>query len=155
MSQAATATVSPMTAASRVVDASPKQLLIDGQWVDAASGKTFETINPANGEVLARVAEADAADVDRAVASARKAFDGWSTQKPSKRTKLLLKIADLIEKNVDELAQLETMDNGKAISESKNIDVPAAAEVFRYYAGWPSKIYGETNPSDPQFFNFT
>ena len=155
MSQLATASASTAQAPNRVVDSCPKQLLIDGEWVDAASGKTFDTVNPANGEVLARVAEADKEDVDRAVTAARRAFESWSTQKPSKRTKLLLKIADAIEKNVEELAALETLDNGKAIAESKNIDIPAAAEVFRYYAGWPSKIYGETNPSDPQFFNFT
>jgi acyl-CoA reductase-like NAD-dependent aldehyde dehydrogenase len=96
MSQLATASASTAQAPNRVVDSCPKQLLIDGEWVDAASGKTFDTVNPANGEVLARVAEADKEDVDRAVTAARRAFESWSTQKPSKRTKLLLKIADAI-----------------------------------------------------------
>ncbi len=138
------------------LEAGPRRLLIDGEWVDALSGKTFETINPATGEVLARVAEADAADVDRAVGAARAAFErGWGTMKPGHRTRMLLAVADLIERHRDELAQLETLDNGKPIFESRNIDVPAAAETFRYYAGWPSKIYGETNPSEAAYFSYT
>jgi acyl-CoA reductase-like NAD-dependent aldehyde dehydrogenase len=72
--------------------------------------------------------------------------------KPAERTKILLKVADLIDKHRDELAQLETLDNGKTLFESCNVDIPGAAETFRYYAGWPTKIYGETNPSDPSFF---
>ena len=138
------------------VGGAPKRLLIDGKWVDAKSGKTFETIDPTTGTVLARVAEADAADVDLAVRAARKAFEGgWSESKPSERSRLLNRIADLLEEHADELAQLETLDNGKPIFESRNVDVPGAIEVFRYYAGWPTKIYGETNPSDPDFFSFT
>src|SRR5262245_563294 len=138
------------------VHGQPKKLLINGQWVDALSGKTFDTVNPATGEVLARVAEADAADVDRAVTAARTTFERtWGASKAGLRTRLLLKIGELIESHRDELAQLESLDNGKPIFESSNIDVPAAAEVFRYYAGWPTKIYGETNPSDPQFFSYT
>jgi aldehyde dehydrogenase (NAD+) len=136
---------------------SPKKLLIGGKWVAAKSGKTFETLNPANEEVLALVAEGDKADVDEAVKNARKAFeDGpWASMRPHDRTKVLLKIADLIEKNAEELAELETLDNGKPLFESKNIDVPGAAETFRYYAGFATKIYGETNPSDPSMFNYT
>ena len=136
---------------------SPKKLLIGGKWVPAKSGKTFETINPANEEVLAMVAEGDKADVDEAVKAARKAFEegAWPRMRPHERTRLLLKVADLIEKNAEELAELETLDNGKAISESKTIDVPASAESFRYYAGWATKIYGETNPSPPSMFNYT
>ena len=138
------------------VGGAPKRLLIDGKWVDAKSGKTFETIDPTTGTVLARVAEADAADVDLAVHAARAAFEGrWSESKPSERSRLLNRIADLMEAHADELAQLETLDNGKPIFESRNIDVPGAIEVFRYYAGWPTKIYGETNPSDPDFFSYT
>jgi acyl-CoA reductase-like NAD-dependent aldehyde dehydrogenase len=142
---------------SSFVSAPSKKMLIDGKWVDAASGKTFDTVNPATGEVLARVAEADRVDVDRAVAAARSAFDerGWGESKPTARTRLLLKIADLIDAHADELAQLETLDNGKPIFESRNVDVVGAAETFRYYAGWPTKIYGETNPSDPEFFSYT
>src|SRR5262249_38878121 len=133
------------------------KLLIGGKWVDAASGKTFATVNPATAETLAMVAEGDAADIDRAVEVARKAFDEgpWPHTKPSERTKVLLRIADLIDKHGDELAQLETLDNGKTIFESRNVDIPGAVDTFRYYAGWPSKIFGETNPSDPAFFNYT
>jgi acyl-CoA reductase-like NAD-dependent aldehyde dehydrogenase len=136
---------------------SSKKLLIGGKWAASKSGKTFETINPANEEVLALVAEGDKADIDEAVKAARKAFeDGrWAAMRPHDRTRLLLKIADLIEQHADELAELETLDNGKAIWESKNIDIPFAAETFRYYAGWATKIYGETNPSEPTIFNYT
>jgi len=135
----------------------PKKLLIGGKWVPAKSGKTFETVNPSNEEVLALIAEGDKADVDEAVKAARKAYeDGkWSAMNPHQRARLLYKIADLIEKNAEQLAEIETLDNGKTIFESKNIDVPITAEVFRYYAGFVTKIYGETNPSDPGMFNFT
>ncbi|HXW84220.1 MAG TPA: aldehyde dehydrogenase family protein, partial [Candidatus Binataceae bacterium] len=135
----------------------PKKLLINNQWVPSKSGKTFETLNPANEEVLALVAEGDKADVDEAVKHARKAFDQgkWPSMSPHGRSRLLLQIADLIEKHADELAELETLDNGKPLFESKNIDIPGAAETFRYYAGWATKVYGETNPSDPSMFNYT
>jgi aldehyde dehydrogenase (NAD+) len=136
---------------------SPKLLLIGGKWVPAKSGKTFETINPATEEVLANVAEADQADVDEAVKAARRAFEEskWPVMRPADRARFLFKIAELIEANAAELAQLETLDNGKAINESKNIDIPMAAETFRYYAGWVTKIYGETNPSSPDMFSYT
>jgi aldehyde dehydrogenase (NAD+) len=145
------------SAALEFLKSSPKKLLIGGKWVPAKSGKTFETINPANEEVLALIAEGDKADVDEAAKAARQAFeDGrWPRMAPRDRTRLLLKIADLIEKHGEELAELETLDNGKTIFESKNIDIPLAAETFRYYAGWATKIYGETNPSDPSLFNYT
>lgn len=135
----------------------PKKLLIDGKWVAAQSGKTFASVNPATEEVLAQVAEGDAADVDAAVKAARKAFEEgvWPAMRPHDRTRLLLKIADLVEAHADELAELESLDNGKPIFESKNIDLPAVAETFRYYAGWPTKIYGETNPTDPTVLNYT
>ncbi|MHB8381992.1 MAG: aldehyde dehydrogenase family protein [Candidatus Binataceae bacterium] len=144
-------------AALTFLKSGPKKLLIGGKWVASKSGKTFETLNPANEEVLALVAEGDKADVDEAVKNARKALEQgkWATMGPHQRTRFLLKIADLIEQNAEELAELETLDNGKAIFESKNIDIPGAAETFRYYAGWASKIYGETNPSDPDMFSFT
>jgi acyl-CoA reductase-like NAD-dependent aldehyde dehydrogenase len=139
------------------VRAPVRRMLIDGKWVEAASGKSFETPNPATGEVLARVAEGDTEDVDRAVRAARRAFDdgAWTRLAPSERERLLLRIADLIDRHADELAQLETLDNGKTLVESRNVDVPAAAATFRYYAGWVTKMTGETNPSDPTFFNFT
>jgi len=135
----------------------PKQLLIGGKWLPAKSGKTFETINPANEEVLALIAEGDKADIDEAVKAARKAFEEgvWPNLNPHQRARLMFKIADLIDQHADELAELETLDNGKPLTFSKAFDVPAAAETFRYYGGWVTKIYGETNPSDPAFFNYT
>jgi phenylacetaldehyde dehydrogenase len=121
-------------------------MLIDGQWVAAQSGKTFDVFNPATGEVLARVAEGDRTDIDRAVKAARKAFESgqWSKMTASARSKLLWKLADLIEANADELAQLESLDNGKPVAVAKGADVPLAAELFRYMAGWVTKIDGST-----------
>jgi aldehyde dehydrogenase (NAD+) len=141
----------------RFVKAPVRKMLIDGKWVEAASGKTFATVNPADGSELARIAEGDAADVDRAARAARRAFDEgpWPRMRPAEREKLLLTVADLIEKHGRELAQLETLDNGKSLFESTNVDIPQAAATFRYYAGWVNKIAGETNPSDPAYFNFT
>src|SRR5437773_7525058 len=151
------AAVHLQSAVERFVAAPVRKMLIDGKWVEAASGKTFETINPATGQVLARVAEGDKEDIDRAARAARRTFDDgrWARLNPGERQRLLLKIADLIDANGDELAQLETLDNGKPFTESRHVDIPAAAETFRYYAGWVTKIYGETNPSDAAFFNFT
>jgi acyl-CoA reductase-like NAD-dependent aldehyde dehydrogenase len=145
------------SAALDFLKSSPKKLLIGGKWMPAKSGKTFETLNPANEEVLALIAEGDKADIDEAVKAARKALeDGkWATMRPHDRARALFKIADLIEQHAEELAELETLDNGKSIFESKNIDIPGAAETFRYYGGFATKIYGETNPSDPSLFNFT
>jgi aldehyde dehydrogenase (NAD+) len=141
----------------RFVHAPVRKMLIDGKWVEAASGKTFETPNPATGAVLAKVAEGDAEDIDRAVKAARRAFDqgDWARMRPTDREHILLRIADLIEQHADELAQLETLDNGKPFTESRHVDIPSAAATFRYYAGWVTKLYGETNPSDPAYFNFT
>src|SRR2546428_38221 len=151
------AAVQLQSAVERFVGAPVRKMLIDGKWVEAASGKKFETINPATGQVLARVAEGDKEDIDRAARAARRAFDDgkWARMNPTERQRLLLRIADLIEANGDELAQLETLDNGRPLPESGYVDIPAAAETFRYYAGWVTKIYGETNPSDAAFFNFT
>src|SRR5271167_1768901 len=145
------------SAALEFLKSSPKKLLINGKWVPSKSGKTFETLNPANEQVLALVAEGDNADVDEAVKCAHKAYEEgkWPTLSPHARTHFLLKIAALIDQHAEELAELETLDNGKPLFESKNIDVPGAAETFRYYAGFATKIYGETNPSDPSFFNYT
>jgi aldehyde dehydrogenase (NAD+) len=135
----------------------PKRLLINGKWVPAKSGKTFETVNPANEEVLSLIAEGDKADVDEAAKAARKAFEEgpWPSMGPHQRARLMLKIAELIDQHADELAALESLDNGKPLTFSSAFDIPASAETFRYYAGWVTKIYGETNPSDPAFFNFT
>ena len=145
------------SAALEFLKSSPKKLLINGKWVPSKSGKTFETLNPSNEQVIALVAEGDKADVDEAVKHARKAYEEgqWSKLSPHARTHFLLKIAALIDQHAEELAELETLDNGKPLFESKNIDVPGAAETFRYYAGFATKIYGETNPSDPSMFNYT
>ncbi len=137
--------------------AGPTKLLIGGKWQDAASSKTFKTVNPATEEMLAEVAEADAPDVDAAVKAARRAFNdkAWSGMAARDRAKLLWKVGDLIMKNADELAKTETQDNGKPIFESRYIDIPAAAETFYYYAGWCTKIEGETIPVPGNFFNYT
>ena len=123
----------------------PRQLFINGEFVDAASGRTFETPNPATGETLAHVAEADAEDINRAVAAARAAFDGpWSRMTPSERGKIVWKIGDLLLEHVEEFAQLESLDNGKPYVIAKAADVPLAADLFHYMAGWATKIEGNT-----------
>lgn len=134
-----------------------KKLYIGGKWVDSASGKTFDTVNPATGEVLATVAEAGPEDVDRAVNAARKAFDEgpWSRMSAASRSRLIYKLADLMEEHKEELAQLESLDNGKPIRESRTADIPLAIEHFRYYAGWATKIVGQTIPVAGQYFNYT
>jgi len=132
------------------------QLFIDGHFVEAESGKTFKSPNPATGETFAEVAEADKADVDKAVAAARKAFDGkWSKMSARDRGRLLYKLSQLIEQNAAQLAELETKDNGKPIKESTYIDLPGVVENFEYFAGWPTKIEGETIPVPGQMFNYT
>ncbi|HEX8072444.1 MAG TPA: aldehyde dehydrogenase family protein [Pyrinomonadaceae bacterium] len=132
------------------------QLFIGGEWVDAASGKTFISTNPATGEPLAEVAEADAADVDKAVAAARKAFEGkWARTSARDRGRLLYKLAQLVEARAKELAALETADSGKTIRESAYVDLPQVVENFEYFAGWATKIEGETIPVPGQFFNYT
>jgi aldehyde dehydrogenase (NAD+) len=133
------------------------KMLIDGKWRDSVSGKTFETVNPATEEVIAQVAEGDAADVDLAVKAARKAFDSgpWRKTDARDRGRLLNKLADLIEQNIDELAELETLDNGKPISESRNGDLPLVVDCLRYYAGWADKIHGQTIPVRGRYFCYT
>ncbi|XP_010552639.1 PREDICTED: aldehyde dehydrogenase family 2 member B7, mitochondrial [Tarenaya hassleriana] len=125
-------------------------LLIDGKFVDAASGKTFTTLDPRTGEVISHVAEGDSEDVNRAVSAARKAFDEgpWPRMTAYERSKILLRFADLIEKHNDEIAALETWDNGKPYEQSAKIEVPMLARLFRYYAGWADKIHGLTVPAD-------
>jgi phenylacetaldehyde dehydrogenase len=126
--------------------ATPRQLFINGKWTDAASGKTFETPNPATGETLARVAEGDREDINRAVGAARKAFDDgpWSRMSPSERGRIIWRIGDLILEHTDELAQLESLDNGKPFAVAQAADVPLAADLFHYMAGWATKIEGNT-----------
>ncbi len=137
----------------------PKKLLIGGQSVEAASGKSFETLNPATGEVLARVAEGDQEDVNRAVAAARKAFDEgpWPQMSAAERSRIIYKIADLIEERADVFAQLDSLDNGKPVAVAKSDDVGGTVEYFRYYAGWPTKIHGATVPVSvvPDIFGYT
>ncbi len=138
---------------------SPQKLFIGGEWRDGAMGKTFETINPATAEVITTIAAAEPSDVDLAVQAARRAFDDraheWQKMAPVDRGKLLWRMADLIEKNIDEFARLETLDNGKPIFESRYVDMPMIVEVFRYYAGWATKIHGETVPVKENYFNYT
>lgn len=137
---------------------SPGKLLIGGQWVEG-SGKAFDTGNPATGEVLTTVSDASEKEVDQAVAAARKAFDDvtgpWRKMSASERGKILWRIADAIEKNIDELAELETLDNGKPIFESRYVDMPMVVDVFRYYAGWATKIHGETVNTFNNAFTYT
>jgi phenylacetaldehyde dehydrogenase len=123
-----------------------RQLFIDGRWVDAAAGRTFDTPNPASGETLATVAEGDAEDIDRAVRAARRAFeDGpWARMTPSDRGRAIWRIGDLILEHLDELAQLETLDNGKPLGVAMAADVPLAADLFHYMAGWATKIEGNS-----------
>jgi len=147
-----------MSSAQQVENTTPKsyQLFIDGQWVDAESGKTFETPNPATGETLAEVAEADKADIDKAVAAARRAFEGkWSKLSARDRGRLLYKLSQLIEEHSAELAAVETSDNGKPIKESLYVDLPQVVENFEYFAGWATKIEGETIPVPGKMFNYT
>ncbi|WP_137890294.1 aldehyde dehydrogenase family protein [Ramlibacter sp. 2FC] len=131
----------------------PKRLLIGGEWVDAVSGKTFKTIDPATEQTLTEVAEADRADIDAAVAAARRAFEApsWAGISPHARTRYLLKIADAIEQHAEELAVLESLDMGAPVASTIG-RVASAAELFRYYAGWATKIQGTTNPSDASRF---
>lgn len=135
----------------------PGRLLIDGQWVD--SSRKFDSINPATGEVLTQIAEASAEDVDRAVEAARKAFEDrtspWRKMSASERGRLIWHLADLIEKNIDELAELETLDNGKPIFESRYVDLPMVVDVLRYYAGLATKIHGETVNTVEGAFTYT
>ncbi|MBO8178163.1 MAG: aldehyde dehydrogenase family protein [Bacillus sp. (in: Bacteria)] len=134
-----------------------KKLYINGEWVESKTGKTFDTPNPATGETLATVYEAGPEDIDLAVKAARKAFDEgpWSKMSAAQRSRLMYKLADLMEEHKEALAQLETLDNGKPIRETLNADLPLAIEHMRYYAGWATKIVGQTIPVHPTYFNYT
>jgi aldehyde dehydrogenase (NAD+) len=139
----------------RISDETQK-LLIGGTRVPALSGRVFETLNPATGRVLARVAEADAADVDAAVRSSRAAFEGpWSALKASDRGALLLKLADAIRRNEDELAQLESLDSGKPLSAIRRQDLPAVIDTLTYYAGMADKINGQVIPARTDALTYT
>jgi aldehyde dehydrogenase (NAD+) len=145
-----------MLAATKV-KVEPGRLLIDGQWVESA--KKFDTINPATGEVLTQIAAASTEDVDRAVGAARRAFEdrngAWRKLSASERGRLIWKLADLLEKHIDEFAELETLDNGKPIFESRYVDMPMVVDVLRYYAGWATKIHGETVNTFETAFTYT
>lgn len=132
-------------------------MLVGGKWVDSQSGKTFETVNPATGEVICRVAEGDKADIDLAVKAARKAFESgpWPKMNASDRGRLLNKLADAIETNIDELAALESLDNGKPFAIARAADLPLTVKAYRYYAGWADKIHGKTIPVEGNYFCYT
>ena len=139
------------------------KLLIGGEWVEAADGTTFETVDPATGEVLARVPAGGAADVDRAVRAARRAFrdDAWKRIGPSERGRLVWRLADLIEQNAEEFAVLDSLDNGKPVGAARAADVPLSVDLFRYMAGWSTKLEGNTIPvkipyqPESRFFTYT
>src|SRR5450755_3356900 len=136
---------------------SATKLLINNRWVSSESGRTFATVNPSTGEEICQVAEADAADVDNAVKAARAAFDHgpWRKMRASERGRLLHRLADLIETHADELARLETLDNGKPLSIAKAVDVAKTVACYRYFAGWADKVQGKTIPIDGDFFCYT
>ncbi|MGN6548071.1 MAG: aldehyde dehydrogenase family protein [Aureliella sp.] len=133
------------------------QCFIDGKWEDAASGKTFPTIDPATEETIAEVAEGDAADVDRAAKAARRAFESgpWSMMYARDRGRLMYRLADLIEEEIDELAALESLDNGKPIKDARAADLPLVIDCLRYYAGFADKIHGATLPIRGNYFSYT
>jgi aldehyde dehydrogenase (NAD+) len=133
------------------------KLLIGNRWVASESGRTFATINPSTGEEICQVAEADAADVSKAVRAARAAFEQgpWRAMRASERGRLLYRLADLIEANADHLARLESLDNGKALSVARAVDVAKTIACYRYFAGWADKVQGKTIPIDGDFQCYT
>jgi len=133
-----------------------RRLFINGEWRDSAGGRTIDVINPATEDVIAEVASAEQADVDAAVAAARAALDGpWATVSARDRGRLLWKIGEKLLERADEIARLETLHNGKPIFESRQIEIPASAECFQYYAGWADKIHGETIPVKGNYLTYT
>jgi phenylacetaldehyde dehydrogenase len=154
--------MSPVQIQPRVSDfiSKPRKMMINGQWVDSISGKTFPTYDPATGKVLAQVAEGAAEDIGVAVSAARRAFDQgpWRRLTSSERGRLMWKLADLLEQNLEEFAQLESLDNGKPLTVARVADVPLAVDLFRYMAGWTTKIEGNTIPISPKggrYFAYT
>ncbi len=154
--------MSPIQIQPRVSDfiSKPRKMMINGQWVDSISGKTFPTYDPATGKVLAQVAEGAAEDIAVAVSAARRAFDQgpWRRLTSSERGRLIWKLADLLEQNLEEFAQLESLDNGKPLTVARVADVPLAVDLFRYMAGWTTKIEGNTIPISPKggrYFAYT
>jgi len=151
-----TTTTTPIDAKVSRFLASPKRLLIGGEWRPARSGETFAAIDPAKGTVLGHAAAGDKADVDAAVTAARAAFSApaWAGMSPHERSRLLLRIAEQIEAHAEELAQLESLNNGVPLSNTR-LAMAGVVDTFIYYAGWATKIYGETNPSSPGILNYT
>src|SRR5688572_1510761 len=143
--------IADATPAAQYFKSGNRQLLIGGEWQDAAEGRTFETLDPATGEVLATVAEGTEQDIDRAVEAARRALEGpWSKLNPSERGRIVHRVGDLIMENAEELAELDSLDNGKAKAVALAADVPLAADLFWYMAGWSTKLNGGTiAPSVP------
>jgi aldehyde dehydrogenase (NAD+) len=154
MTATATPTATRTVKPPRVKD---QPMFIGGKWVSSVSGKTFPTVNPATGEPICQVAEGDKADVDRAVKAARKAFEEgpWPRMNASERGRLLNRLADLIEQNQQELAALESLDNGKPLQDSLAADLPLTIKCYRYYAGWADKVHGKTIPVDGSYFCYT
>lgn len=136
--------------------AEPTKLLVDGEWLEPASGKRYDDVNPTTGETAARVAEAGAEDVDRAARAARAAFeDGpWSRMHPADRGRLLNRLAQLVQDNAQRLAEIDALDAGKPVTNSLRVDLPAAVDCFEYYAGWADKIHGETVPVRAPAFTY-
>jgi len=134
----------------------PTKILINNRWVSSLSGRTFPTINPATGEEICQIAEADAADVDEAVKSARNAFENgpWAKMSAADRGRLLYKLADLIEEHADELAMLESRDNGKPFHVARSADLGLTIATYRYYAGWADKVQGRTVPVAGNYFTY-
>src|SRR5437588_3915136 len=153
----ATATASKAPRAVKRPQVKDQPLFIGGKWLDSVSGKTFETLNPATGAVICQVAEGDKADIELAVKAARKAFeDGpWPRMSASERGRLLNRLADLIEQHREELAALESLDNGKPYVDSMAADLPLTIKCYRYYAGWADKIQGKTIPVEGSYFCYT
>ncbi len=133
-----------------------KRLFINNEWRASSSGKTMEVVNPATEEVIAEVPSADASDVDAAASAARAALSGpWGAMSARERGRLVGRIADRLMERADEIARMETLHNGKPISESRHIEIPAAAECFEYYAGWADKVTGETIPVKGNYLTYT
>nr|XP_007151102.1 hypothetical protein PHAVU_004G018000g [Phaseolus vulgaris]ESW23096.1 hypothetical protein PHAVU_004G018000g [Phaseolus vulgaris] len=150
LSETAASAAADIKASKPPVQIEHNQLLIDGLFVDAASGKTFPTNDPRTGDTIANVAEADVEDVNRAVRAARKAFDEgpWPKMTAYERSRIILRCADILEKHNDEVAAIETWDSGKPYEQAANVEIPMVVRLFRYYAGWADKIHGLTVPAD-------
>jgi aldehyde dehydrogenase (NAD+) len=150
------ATIAAPAPESRAIS-TPAKLLVNNQWIDSQSGKTFPTYNPATGAEITQIAEADAADVDIAVAAARKAFEGgpWRGTSAAERGRLMNRLADLMERDAEEIALMETLDNGMPLSVVRNVILPLTVAHFRYFAGWADKNHGKTIPISGNYFCYT